>query len=160
MSEGQWSVGGFECLLLFNKEDKAKWDRFWRKNGSKSQQMVSAFHSTHRVSTVQVSIKARVLTVKGARGTIVKDLSHMSVEMQIMKQKSEKRTGNYIRLRMWFGQYKQKAQVKTCTTLIKNMLGGVVEVSPVSRRSPPQSFIRKCGCLCASFSLLSACQFY
>jgi ribosomal protein L6P/L9E len=53
----------------------------------------------------------------------------MSVEMSIMKQASEKRKGNFIRLRMWFGGYKQAAQVKTCQTLIKNMMNGVVEVS-------------------------------
>ena len=35
---------------------------------------------------VKVTIKARVVTVKGSRGTISKDLSHMAVEMQIMKQ--------------------------------------------------------------------------
>lgn len=62
---------------------------------------------------VQVSIKSRVVTVKGARGSVTKDLSHMSVEMQIMKQASDKRKGNFIRLRMWFGGYKQAAQVKT-----------------------------------------------
>ena len=82
-----------------------------------------------------MSIKARVLTVKGARGTIVKDLSHMSVEMQIMKQKTEKRKGNFIRLRMWFGQYKQKCQIGTCKTIINNMINGVVEVSIIPSQS-------------------------
>lgn len=90
------------------------------------------------ISTVQVSIKARVLTVKGARGTVVKDLSHMSVEMQIMKQADSKRKGNFIRLRMWFGQYKQKCQVRTCKTLITNLMNGVVEVSIIPSQSAPK----------------------
>lgn len=108
-----------------------------------------------------MSIKARIVTVKGPRGSITKDLSHMSVEMQIMKQNEKKRIGNYIRLRMWFGQYKQKAQVRTCMTLISNAINGVFEVSPLFHRNPPQSFIKKkyLG-LCAFLSLFSACQFY
>lgn len=109
--------------------------------------MVRSIPPLTAISTVQVSIKARVLTVKGARGTVVKDLSHMSVEMQIMKQADSKRKGNFIRLRMWFGQYKQKCQVRTCKTIINNMMNGVVEVSiiPLFRRNPPQSFIRVGG---------------
>jgi hypothetical protein len=97
------------------------------------------------MSTVEVSIKARVVTIKGPRGSITKDLSHMSVEMQIMKQDEGKRHGNYIRLRMWFGQYKQKAQVRTCMTLISNAINGVFEVSSFFHRNPPQSFIGKRG---------------
>ena len=98
---------------------------------------------------VQVSIKSRVITVKGARGSVTKDLSHMSVEMQIMKQASEKRKGNFIRLRMWFGGYKQAAQVKTCQTLIRNMMNGVVEVSFLPNLSHPLGALRW---------FLSACQ--
>jgi len=146
-----------ECLtlLLFNKEDKAKWDRFWLKNGFKSPMMVSLLTRSYHVHAVTVTIKSRVVTVKGARGTVTKDLSHMSVEMQKMKQADKKRKGNFIRLRMWFGAYKQAAQVKTVKSIINNMMSGVVEVSHFHLI-----------CLTGSkwfsvwsFSFLSACQF-
>jgi ribosomal protein L6P/L9E len=48
--------------------------------------MVSKVTPLSLLSIVKVTIKARVVTVKGSRGTIIKDLSHMAVEMQIMKQ--------------------------------------------------------------------------
>jgi large subunit ribosomal protein L9e len=122
--------------------------------------MVSEVTPLSLLSIVKVTIKARVVTVKGSRGTIIKDLSHMAVEMQIMKQKTEKRKGNFIRLRMWFGHYKQRSQIKTCTTLISNMFSGVVEVSATLPSYPPHSLIQKRGWVLVSFSLLSACQFY
>ena len=117
--------------------------------------MVSLLTRSYHVHTVTVTIKSRVVTVKGARGTVTKDLSHMSVEMQKMKQADKKRKGNFIRLRMWFGAYKQAAQVKTVKSIINNMMSGVVEVSHFHLI-----------CLTGSkwfsvwsFSFLSACQF-
>ena len=47
--------------------------------------------NTHQEVTVpegiDVSVKARVVTVKGARGTLVKDFRHMAVDM-FMPQKN------------------------------------------------------------------------
>jgi large subunit ribosomal protein L9e len=60
-----------------------------------------------------VTIKSRIVTVKGPRGSVSKDFSHIGVELQILKQASKKRTGNYIRFRMWFGAYKQACAVRT-----------------------------------------------
>ena len=80
-------------------------------------------------TAVTVTIKSRIVTVKGARGSVSKDFSHIGVELQILKQASKKRTGNFIRFRMWFGAYEQACAVRTVRSLINNMITGVTEVS-------------------------------
>jgi len=41
---------------------------------------------TRFVCTVEVTVKARKVPVKGERGTVTKDFSHLAVELQKMKQ--------------------------------------------------------------------------
>ena len=78
---------------------------------------------------VDVSIKSRVVTIKGPRGSITKNLSHLNVELRIVDVVENEKKKRAIRVRMWFGQYKQKCQVKTVHTLLSNMIQGVREVS-------------------------------
>ena len=66
--------------------------------------------------------------MKGKKGEITKDFSHMPVEMQIMNQKTKKRKGKYIHIRMWFAAKKQACSVTTLTSLINNMISGVTKV--------------------------------
>ena len=87
------------------------------------------------VNVVEVSTKARTVTVKGPRGEVKKDFSHLSVELQKMNIKNNsKRSGWHIRIRMWFGGYKQACSVNTLKSLIENMITGVTEVSQVPLR--------------------------
>merc|ERR1712032_946861 len=76
---------------------------------------------------VKVTCKARKVTVKGPRGEVTKNFSHLAVELQKMKQNNKKRKGSYIRIRMWFGGYKQACSVNTLKSLIENMITGVTE---------------------------------
>ena len=78
-----------------------------------------------------MTIKARKVTVKGERGELTKDFSHLACEIQKMKQESKKRKGVYIRIRMWFGATKQACAVKTLISLLSNMITGVTEVSSI-----------------------------
>ena len=55
---------------------------------------------------VTVTVNARKVTVKGKRGEVKKNFTHLAVELQKIKQNDNKRKGNYIRIRMWFGGYK------------------------------------------------------
>lgn len=84
---------------------------------------------TQSVFTVTVTMKSGKITVKGSRGSITKDLSHLQVEMRLMDKTENDKKVKAIRIRMWFGQYKQKCQVKTVHTLLSNMIKGVREVS-------------------------------
>ena len=81
------------------------------------------------VSLVTVDVNARKVTVKGKRGSVSKDFSHIACELKKMKQNTSKRTGTYIRIRIWFGGVKQACAVNTLKSLIGNMISGVTEVS-------------------------------
>lgn len=58
------------------------------------------------ISTVKISIKARKVTVKGPKGEITKDFSHMPIDIRILKLSSKKQHGLYVRLQMWNAGYK------------------------------------------------------
>lgn len=77
---------------------------------------------------IECHIKSRVVTIKGPKGEIKKDFSHIACELQTMKQNTKARKGTYIRIRMWFGTYKNSTSVNTLASLIKNMMTGCSEV--------------------------------
>ena len=78
---------------------------------------------------VKISVKARKVTVTGPRGKIVKDLSHKSIDIRVMKMATAKMKGLYVRIQMWNGGYKQACAVTTFKSLISNCIIGVTEVS-------------------------------
>ena len=78
---------------------------------------------------VTCTVKARKVSIKGARGTVVKDFSHVACELKKMQQTGKKRSGTYIRIRIWFGGTKQSCAVNTLKSHIGNMIIGVTEVS-------------------------------
>jgi len=82
---------------------------------------------------VTATVEARKITIKGKRGTVIKDFSHVSCEIKKMKQDTKRRVGTFIRIRIWFGGYKQSCAVNTLKTLIGNMIIGVTEVSIVGQ---------------------------
>lgn len=64
-----------------------------------------------------------------------------------MKQRKNV-AGNWIRIRMWFGGYKQAALVGTILSLIRNMIKGV---RAVSTSSLPCLFAQSRECVGLSF---------
>jgi len=78
---------------------------------------------------VTVTIKSRIVTVKGPRGTITKPFNHKAIEIKIMNEATKNRQGKHIRLRMWNASYRESAAVTTFKSLIANMLTGCTEVS-------------------------------
>ena len=78
---------------------------------------------------VTCTVNARKVTIKGKRGEVTKDFSHVSCELKKMPQDNKKRSGTYIRIRIWFGGYKQSCAVNTLKSHIGNMIIGVTEVS-------------------------------
>merc|ERR1740123_1302809 len=65
--------------------------------------------------------------IKGSRGSVSKDFSHIACELKKMKQETAKRKGLFIRIRIWFGGYKQACAVNTLKSLIGNMIIGTTE---------------------------------
>ena len=78
---------------------------------------------------VTVKIAARKITVTGPKGSITKNLSHMPVDICVIKLATAAKNGLYVRVRMWNAGKKQACVVTTFKSLISNMITGVTEVS-------------------------------
>ena len=73
---------------------------------------------------VEASVKARTVTVKGARGSLTKAFKHLSVDIY-------KVDADTIKVEKWFGKKKELAAVRTVCSHIENMFKGVIKVRPV-----------------------------
>jgi len=67
---------------------------------------------------VEVEIKARIVTVKGPRGTLKRNFKHLSVELMRVSKKK-------IKVNKWFGSRKELSCVRTVCSHIENMIKGV-----------------------------------
>jgi large subunit ribosomal protein L9e len=68
---------------------------------------------------VTIDVKARVVTVTGKRGTIVREFKHLNLDLVHMKDARK------IRVDLWFGNRKQLACIRTICSHIENMVTGV-----------------------------------
>lgn len=71
---------------------------------------------------VDVTVKSRVVTVKGPRGTLTKSFKHLAVDISMPDKKS-------VRVEKWFGKRKELAAVRTVCSHITNLMNGVTKVS-------------------------------
>ena len=71
---------------------------------------------------VDVSVKSRVVTVKGSRGTLTKSFRHLAVDIYMPDKKT-------VKVEKWFGKRKELAAVRTVCSHITNMINGVQTVS-------------------------------
>merc|ERR1712165_239230 len=69
---------------------------------------------------VDVSVKSRVVTVKGSRGTLVKSFKHLAVDISMPDKKT-------VRVEKWFGKRKELAAVRTVCSHITNLCKGVTK---------------------------------
>merc|ERR1712086_1228023 len=67
---------------------------------------------------VEVTIESRKVTVKGPRGTLFRDLKHVSMDLRKVGDST-------IRVDLWFANRKQLACLRTVCSHIDNMLVGV-----------------------------------
>merc|ERR1711924_253731 len=70
---------------------------------------------------VTVDVKARVVVVKGPRGTLTKSFKHMQVDLY-------KPDANTVQVEKWFSQSKEQSAIKTCLSHIQNMITGVTRL--------------------------------
>ena len=82
---------------------------------------------------VDVSIKSRLVTVTGPRGTLKKNLRHVNMDIQLKPHlvKGKK----VLSLAVWQGGRKHVACLRTIRSGINNMIVGVTKVG-TSFRSP------------------------
>lgn len=95
-------------------------------------------------SGVEVTIKSRVITVSGPRGTLTKNVRHVDMDIRVIKGKETK-----VTLAVWQGGRKHVACLRTIRSLIKNMVTGVTKVcflflARSSHLKLPRAFDTKC----------------
>merc|ERR1712008_279743 len=69
---------------------------------------------------VEASVKSRVVTVKGPRGTLKKEIRHLAVDIFMVDKKT-------IKVEKWFGKKKELAAVRPACSHIKNLCDGVTK---------------------------------
>ncbi|KAG8732769.1 hypothetical protein FRC11_011076 [Ceratobasidium sp. 423] len=72
---------------------------------------------------VTVTIKSRLITVEGPRGKLVKNVRHVNMDIQLIKNSKE----NKVTLAVWQGGRKHVACLRTIKSLIENMITGVTK---------------------------------
>jgi large subunit ribosomal protein L9e len=70
---------------------------------------------------VTVTLKGRNVTVKGPRGSLVKDLHHLNLDLRVDKKR---KTFTAVR---WFGRRIDNATINTALSLVRNMITGVTK---------------------------------
>merc|ERR1739841_454549 len=79
---------------------------------------INSFELIEVPEGIEASVKARAVTVKGARGTLTKEFKHLAVDIYMPDAKT-------IKVEKWFGKKKQIAAVRTVCSHIKNMFKGL-----------------------------------
>ena len=69
---------------------------------------------------VKVEINQRIVTVTGPRGTLKKNMKHMTLDMRV------KDKGTRVVVSRWFGKRPDIAVINTAKSAIRNMINGVL----------------------------------
>jgi len=70
---------------------------------------------------VTAKVRARIVTIKGPRGELVRDLHHISMDIRLVKNNKQ------IHLAVWNGVRKHVACLRTIKSSIENMIKGVTK---------------------------------
>jgi len=81
-------------------------------------------------SDVNLAVKSRKVRVKGARGVLTRDFSHVPLDLHVKTYKVKGKDGKeeqkkQLVAEMWFGDRLQLATIRTVMTHIRNMITGV-----------------------------------
>lgn len=69
---------------------------------------------------VEITIKSRIVTVRGPRGELSKNLRHLNIELKFVE-------GNKLKFVVYHGNRKHVACIRTVRSLINNMIVGVTK---------------------------------
>ena len=92
-----------------------------------------------------MTIKSRVVTIVGPRGTVERNFRHAPVEMHKVKRPGK--DGEWIRVRKWFGRSADSARAGTLKGVLGGMFVGVTQVSlhPFSSTGSARSWWMSCN---------------
>jgi len=76
---------------------------------------------------VTASVEARVITIEGPRGKLVRDLHHISMDIRLIKNAKKANKQPIIHLAVWNGVRKHVACLRTIKSAIQNMIKGVTQ---------------------------------
>nr|XP_010955203.2 60S ribosomal protein L9-like [Camelus bactrianus] len=79
---------------------------------------------------VDITLKGRTVTVKGPRGTLRRDFSHINVELSFLGKKKKR-----LRADKWWGNRKELATVGAICSHVQNTISGVTLGFRYKRRS-------------------------
>lgn len=66
---------------------------------------------------VSAKVNARVVTIRGPRGKLVRDFRHLAMDIRMVNRKK-------VMVEKWFGSKKEIAAVRTVCSHIENMIKG------------------------------------
>lgn len=66
---------------------------------------------------IKASVKSRVVTITGARGTLKRNFKHLAIDIHMTSPRN-------MKVEKWFGTKKQLAAVRTVCSHIENMIKG------------------------------------
>ncbi|THV08454.1 ribosomal protein L6 [Dendrothele bispora CBS 962.96] len=72
---------------------------------------------------VEVTVKSRLITVTGPRGTLTKNVRHVDMDIRLVKGGKNSK----VTLAVWQGGRKHVACLRTIKSLINNMINGVTK---------------------------------
>ena len=71
---------------------------------------------------VQIILKAKLIEAEDPRGKLCRDLKHLNLDFQLMKDESGKR-----KVEAWFGSRKISVAIRTALSHIENLITGVTK---------------------------------
>lgn len=74
---------------------------------------------------VEISVKSRVIVVKGPRGTLTRDFKHVSIDIQ--KYVDEETGKTMLKFDMWSTPRKRISSLRTISSAVENMITGVTK---------------------------------
>ncbi|VVB11814.1 unnamed protein product [Arabis nemorensis] len=73
--------------------------------------------------TVTIKVHAKVITVEGPRGKLVRDFKHLNLDFQLI---TDEETGKKkLKIDSWFGTRKTSASIRTALSHVDNLISGV-----------------------------------
>lgn len=74
---------------------------------------------------VEIKVKAKIIEVKGPRGTLTRNFKHLNLDFQLI---TDEETGKQkLKVDAWFGSRKTTAAIRTALSHVSNLIAGVTQ---------------------------------
>ncbi|PWA99089.1 Ribosomal protein L6 [Artemisia annua] len=73
---------------------------------------------------VTITVKAKIITVTGPRGTLTRDFKHLNLDFLLI---TDEEGGKKLKVDAWFGSRKTTAAIRTALSHVSNLIIGVTQ---------------------------------